>query len=317
MSHRFIAMLVFSIFIPEPVSVSAQLKKVRLSTPTIAISQIPFTIAQSKGLYREEGLDVEVIVIRGQLGVTALLGGSVDYTTASGSIVAAAIRGIGVKLVLVVDSKPSFDFVSDPKIRSFRALKGRAIGISSRGGSVDLLTRLALEQNGLDPDKDVTLLIIGTQPEMMVALKTGKISAALISPPRNQLLYREGFYKLASSGDYLATHPTGGIGVTDEKLKNNPAEVLAFVRGTLKGIKFYRQNRSESIDAIAKELRMADKSLAGEVYDWHMHQLAKDGAADQAWMRGTIEFTKKSLGVTKEIPPEQVFDFSFIEKALR
>jgi ABC-type nitrate/sulfonate/bicarbonate transport system substrate-binding protein len=58
---------------------------------------------------------------------------------------------------------------------------------------VDLLTRLALEQNGLDPDKDVNLLIIGTQTEMMIALKMGKISAALLSPPRNQLLYRDGF----------------------------------------------------------------------------------------------------------------------------
>jgi len=55
------------------------------------------------------------------------------------------------------------------------------------------LTRLALEQNGLDPDKDVNLLIIGTQTEMMIALKMGKISAALLSPPRNQLLYRDGF----------------------------------------------------------------------------------------------------------------------------
>jgi len=82
----------------------------------------------------EEGLDVEVIVIRGQLGVTALPGGSVDYTTASGSVIAAAIRGIGIKVVLIVDSKPSFDFVSEPKFRSIRALKGKAIGISSRGG---------------------------------------------------------------------------------------------------------------------------------------------------------------------------------------
>jgi ABC-type nitrate/sulfonate/bicarbonate transport system substrate-binding protein len=84
---------------------------------------------------------VEMIVIRGALGVTALLGGSVDYTTASGSIVAAAIRGIGVKLLLLIESKPGFDLVSDSAVRSFDRLKGRPVGISSRGGSVDLLTR--------------------------------------------------------------------------------------------------------------------------------------------------------------------------------
>ena len=77
--------------------------------PTIAITEIPFKMAQAKGFYREEGLEVEMIVIRGALGVTALIGGSVDYTTASGSIIAAAVRGIGVKLVLLINSKPAFD----------------------------------------------------------------------------------------------------------------------------------------------------------------------------------------------------------------
>jgi NitT/TauT family transport system substrate-binding protein len=317
MSWKNFGILALSLFVLGPRPLSAQLKKIRLSMPTVAITEVPFKIAQAKGFYREEGLEVEMIVIRGALGVTALLGGSVDYTTASGSVIAAAVRGIGVKLVLLINSKPAFDLVSEPQIRSVEKLRGTAVGISSRGGSVDLLTRLALERNGLNPDKDVTLLVIGTQQELMIALKTGKISAALFTPPRNLLLYRDGFYKLAYSGDYLSTAPTGGIGVTDEKLKKNPTEALAFVRGTLKGIRYYRQNRSESIKMISKDLRIDDSSLAAEMYDWHGGQLAENGSADPTWMRGAIEFTKKSLGVSKEIPPEQVFDFSVIEKALR
>jgi NitT/TauT family transport system substrate-binding protein len=317
MKHRFVAALILALFSFGPLLASAQLKKVRLSMPTVAITEVPFKIAQAKGFYREEGLDVEMIVIRGALGTTALLGGSVDYTTASGSIVAAAVRGIGVKLLLLIDSKPGFDLVSDSQIRSFDRLKGRPVGISSRGGSVDLLTRLMLERNGLNPDKDVTLLVIGTPQELVIALKTGRVSAALLTPPRNLLLYREGFHKLGSSGEYLATAPTGGIGATDEKLKKDPAEALAFVSATLKGIRYYRQNRAESINFISKQLGISDALLVAQVYDWHGGQLAENGAADQAWMRGAIDFTKKSLGVAKEIPPEQVFDFSFIEKALR
>lgn len=317
MSCKIHAIVTFLIFALAPVPGSAQLKKVRLSMPTVAITEIPFKIAQAKGFYREEGLDVEMIVIRGALGVTALLGGSVDYTTASGAIIAAAVRGIGTKLVLLIDSKPAFDLVAENQIKSVEALRGKSVGISSRGGSVDLLTRLILERNRLNPDKDVTVLVIGTQQEMMIAVKTGRISAALLTPPRNLLLYRDGFYKLASSAQYMPTAPTGGIGVTDEKLKKNPAEVQAFVRGTLKGIRYYRENRGEAIRLMAKELRIDDLTLAAQVYDWHGAQLAENGGADQNWMKGAIEFTKKSLGVTKDISPEQVFDFSFIEKALR
>ena len=310
---------VFTLFLLtlEPPPLSAQPKKVRLSAPTLAITEVPFKIAQAKGFYREEGLDVEVILIRGAVGVTALIGGSVDYTTASGAIIAGAIRGIGLKLVLLISAKPAFDFVSGPQIRSFDQLKGKAVGISSRGGSVDLLTRLMLERNGFNPDKDVAFLVIGRAEELIIALRTGRIAAALLSPPRNLLLYREGFHNLGYAGEYMPTHPTGGIGVTDEKLKKNPAEVLAFVRGTLKGLRYYRQNRSESIHMIAKELELNDSSLAAQMFDWHGSQLAEDGSADQAWMKGAIEFTKKSLGVAKETPPQQVFDFTFIEKALR
>ncbi|MBI2358564.1 MAG: ABC transporter substrate-binding protein [Deltaproteobacteria bacterium] len=300
-----------------PATGSAQLKKITLGAPTMAITEVPFKIARAKGFYREEGLDLDLVLIRGALGVKAIMGGSVDYTTASGSIIAAAIRGIGVKLVLLISSKPAFDLVSDAHIRSVAELRGKTVGISSRGGSVDLLTRLVLERNGLSPDRDVTLIEIGRQEEMIVALKTGRISAALLSPPRNLLLYREKFTKLAYVGDYMPAAPTGGIGLTDEKLRKNRGEVLAFVRGTLKGLKYYRQNRSESVKLIAKELRLDDTSLAAEIFDWHGGQLARNGAADEAWMRAAIDFTKKSIGVKEEIPTRQVFDFSFIEKALR
>ncbi|MBI2361211.1 MAG: hypothetical protein HYV04_20285 [Deltaproteobacteria bacterium] len=68
---------------------------------------------------------------------------------------------------------------------------------------------------------------------------------------------------------------------------------------------------------IAKELELNDSSLAAQMFDWHGTQLAENGSADQAWMKGAIEFTKKSLGVSKEIPAEHVFDLTFIEKALR
>jgi len=295
-----------------------QLKKIRLSAPTLAITEVPFKIAQLQGFYREQGLDVEIVVIRGAIGVTALVAGSVDYSTASGSIIVAAARGIGVKLVYLISSKPAFDLVAEPRIRSIGQVRGKTIGISSRGGSVDLLTRLMLEKNGLNPDKDVTLLVVGTPEEMMIALKAGRISAALLSPPRQLMLYREGFSNLGFSGDYLPTYMTGGIGVTNEKITRSPDEVLAFVKGSLKGVEFYKKNRNESIKMISKELRINDPVLTAQVYDLHAGRLSRNGMEDESWMKGAIEFTKKSLDISdKNIPLGQVFDFSFIGKALR
>jgi NitT/TauT family transport system substrate-binding protein len=246
---------------------SAQLKKVRFSTTGISVSELPFKIAQLRGFYREEGLDVEMILIRGAVGMQALLGGSVDYTSASGSTIAAAVRGLPVKLVFISSSKPQFELLSQPQIKSIQDLKGKIVGISSRGGSNDLMMQIILQKNGLAPNKDVTTLIVGAQEETVIALRTGRIAAALLTPPRNFMLQRDGFNRLAYSGDYMATYANGGIGVTDEKIKTNPAEVLSLVKATIKALQFSRKNRAEMIKIMPGYLGIKDNALIDQVYD--------------------------------------------------
>ncbi|HEY7558456.1 MAG TPA: ABC transporter substrate-binding protein [Candidatus Binatia bacterium] len=298
--------------------VSAQLKKVRFSTTGISISELPFKVAHVKGFYREEGLDVETILIRGAVGMQALLGGSVDYTSASGSTIAAAVRGLPVKLVFISSSKPQFELVSQPQIKSIQELKGKLVGISSRGGSNDLMMQIILQKNGLVPNKDVTTLIVGAQEETVIALRTGRIAAALLTPPRNFMLQRDGFNRIAYSGDYMPTYANGGIGVTDEKIKSNPAEVLALVRATIKALRYSMQNRAEMIKLMPGYLGIKDAALIDQLYDLYLTRQSLDGSVDEPWMKGAIEFTQKTLGgAVKEIPPGQVFDFSFAQKAAR
>ncbi len=294
----------------------AQLKKVRFSTTGISISELPFKIAQLKGFWRVEGLDVEAILIRGAVGMQALLGGSVDYTSASGSTIAAAVRGLPVKLVFISSSKPQFELMSQPQIKSVQELKGKIVGISSRGGSNDLMLQMILQKNGLTPNKDVTTIIVGAQEESVIALRTGRIAAALITPPRNFMLQRDGFNRIAYSGDYMSTYANGGIGITDEKIKSNPSEVLAFVRGTIKALQYSMKNRAEITKIMPGYLGIKDPALVEQLYDLYLTRQSVDGSVDENWMKGAIEFTQKTLGGTaKEISPSQVFDFSFVQKA--
>lgn len=314
-SIPFIMILVMLIGVSQA---SAQLKKVRFSTTGVSISELPFKIAQVKGFWREEGLDVETILIRGAVGMQALLGGSVDYTSASGSTIAAAVRGLPVKLVFISSSKPQFELISQPQIKSVQELKGKIIGISSRGGSNDLMMQLILQKNGLAPNKDVTTLIVGAQAETVIALRTGRIAAALLTPPRNFILQRDGYNRIAYSGDYMPTYANGGIGITDEKIKTNPAEVLALVRGTIKGLQYSMKNRAEMIKIMPDYLGIKDPSLIDQLYDLYVTRQSVDGSVDENWMKGAIEFTQKTLGgPAKEIPPSQVFDFSFVQRAAR
>jgi len=296
----------------------AQLRKVRFSVSAPSIAELPFRIAQIKNFYREEGLDVEVIFIRGAVGMQALLGGSVDFTSASGSTIAAAVRGIPVKLVFTASAKPQFDMISQKEIRSIAELKGKFVGISSRGGAVDLLTQLMVQKHGLTPNKDVTSLVIGGQEDTVLALRAGRISAALLTPPRPLMLAREGFNRIGFSGDYMPTYPSGGIGVTDEKIKNAPQDVYAFVKASVRGLQFARQNRAEARKIIVDYFKISDPALGDQMLELYLSRLPVNGAADEAWMKGAIEFTQKSLGdAAKEATPSQVFDFSFVNKAAR
>jgi NitT/TauT family transport system substrate-binding protein len=317
MTQRTIALLVLLTLSLWPACGFSQPRKVHVGIPTVDIITLPLKMAQAKGFYQKEGLEVEIILIAGALGVKAALANSVDFTTASGSILTAAVRGVGVKLVLIVADKPTFDLVSEPKVQSFQQLKGKLVGISTRGGTFEHLTRLMLERNGLNPDKDVTILALGRQDDLYLSLKAGRISAAIYSPPLNLMLLRDGFHKLAFSGDYLPNYPIGSIGVTDETIKRKPAEILSFVKGTLGGLTYFRRNRAESIAFISKELKVNDGALAAQMFDWQKGVLSETGRADQAWMKGAIDFTKKSLDVSAEISPEQVFDFSFVERVGR
>src|ERR1041385_8709497 len=89
--HIVTAAFVFSFLALSSAQVSAQLKKIRFSTTSIAVTELQFRIAQMKGFYREEGLDLETLLIRGSVGMQALIGGSVDYASAARSNIAAEI----------------------------------------------------------------------------------------------------------------------------------------------------------------------------------------------------------------------------------
>lgn len=309
--------LIFLLAVPAA-PLFAQLKKVRFSVSAVSIAEVPFRIAQVKGFYRDEGLDAEFILIRGAVGMQALLGGSVDFTSVSGSTIAAAVRGLPVKLVFIASAKPQFDLIAQREIRSVQDLKGKQVGISSRGGAIDLLTQLIVQKHGLTPNKDVISLVVGGQEDTVLALRTGRIAAALLTPPRPLILQREGFNRLAYSGDYMPTYPSGGIGVTDEKIRSGPNDVLAFVKASVRGLQFARQNRTEATKILADYFNIKDQVLGETFFELYLSRLPANGSANEAWMKGAIEFTQKSLGETdKEIPPEKVFDFSFVQKALR
>ncbi len=316
--HRNFVALMVAVFVVSliPQDLSAQLKKIRLSVPSIGTNSMLFGLTAERGFFKEEGLEVEQINMRGSLGVKALLGGDVGYSAASGSIITAALRGFKVKLVSVLSPTPVFRMIAQKRIKSIKDLKGKTVALSSRGGTIDHLTRIMLEKNGLKPDKDVTLVVVGGQQTIWNAIRADRVAGGLINLPGYLILGKEGFSDLGEASDYFAYHPTGGLGVSDEKIKNDRAEVVAFLRATLKGRKLYLNDRAAGIKALIKHGGLTDESLAAETYEEYRRTLSPDGLADAQWMTKAMEFILKVTATHDQVSPDKVFDFSLSREAM-
>ena len=313
---RFAALVVFLVAGFGAQDLFAQLKKVTLSVPSIGTNSMLFGLAAEKGFFREQGLEVEQINMRGSLGVKALISGDVGYSAASGSTITAALRGLKVKLVTLLAPSPIFRMIAQKDIKSIKDLKGKVVGLSSRGGTLDHLTRIMLEKNGLVPDKDVTLVVVGGQQVLWNAIRTDRIAAALINLPGYLILGKEGFTDLGAARDYFAFHPTGGLGVSDEKIAKERDQVVSFLQATLKARRLYVSDRKAGIEALLKFGGLTDESLAADTYEEYRRDLSPDGLADENWMKQAMGFILKVTKTKKQMTPAQVFDFSLTRDAL-
>lgn len=293
---------------------AAAADKIRFAIPSRSVSVMPFYIAGQEGFYRDEGLELEMIHMSSLTAVTATLAGSVEFSSTPGPAVNAAVRGVDLKIVFVVGQKPLHDLITSVDIHSFGDLKGKILGVTSMGSMSDNLTRRILRKNGLEPDRDVALRVIGTETLQLAALKKEIIAGALLTVPYNFLAQKEGFRRLAYAGDYEEI-VIGGVVTTGKLLKDDPRKVLRFLRATLRGLRFYRDQKAPSIRRMGEFLQVKDSEFLGMIYDYHRATLTESGTVSPALMAQLIEDAKRFAKIERQVKKEDVFDFSLAEKA--
>lgn len=300
-------------FLLLPGSIKA-IENVRLAYPSMSSSVFYFVIAQKEGYFKEEGLNVEILSVRGEIAIRTALAGEIDFFTNAGSALAAAVRAVPVKIVVVVQDRPSWDFIVQPQIKSIAQLKGATIGVMSPEGSLAVATREILRKNGIDPQKDANLVVMGGDDVRFMALKGKAIQATLMNPATSIRAQKDGLVKLASAGDYVK-FLQGGLATTDEKIKQNPEKIGKFVRASLKGLHYFLTKREPAITYMMNILKLKDRELATAIYDYDSKLLLKDATTQEKLLQELIDDMKKTTKVNREIKVTDVFDFSFVRKA--
>jgi NitT/TauT family transport system substrate-binding protein len=308
-----------SVFISLVVSLlgvesSPAIENVRVAYPSMGTSVFCLIIAQKEGYLKEEGLDAQLLSIRGEIAIRTTLAGEVDFFTNAGSALAAAVRGVPVKIVTVFQDRPSWDLIAQPDIKSVAQLRGKNIGIMSPEGSLAVVAREILRKNGMDPGKDVNLVVMGGDEVRFPALQTKSIQATLFSTGMSLKAQKEGFTKLAMAGDY-ANLIEGGLATSNDRIKQSPDKIFHFIRAALKGLHFFVAKREPSIKIMMDALRLKDHELVNAIYEIQSKLVLREGFTDDKVLQSMIDEMKKTTKVQRDIKVSDVFDLTFVKKA--
>jgi NitT/TauT family transport system substrate-binding protein len=275
---------------------------------------VPF-IAKDRGFYLKHGSDVELIQMRPNISVAAVLSGELDYIELIGSTIRSAARGLPVRAVSTGIKSPFFSIIGQPKHKNIKELKGAVIGLTSIGGTNHISARITLTKIGLDPDKDVKFLAIGDEKIMVEAFKAGRTDAVVLAPPFSIQLKREGFPILANTAQYV-TIPFSGLGTTVDRIKNNRAQIKRVLKAEVEALQYIHANPAGTTDVIRKRFHM-DERLARESYDAVVEAFSRDGRVPLEGVDILLQIEKDQKLIPATVTAQMVVEQTLLDEALK
>jgi ABC-type nitrate/sulfonate/bicarbonate transport system substrate-binding protein len=285
-----------------------------IMTPGLSIRHTPLYYGQDNGFFKDEGLDLQMIVVRaGQVGVASLMSGEVDAITHAGSALAATVRGLPLKIISVDGDRPSHQLLVVSTIRTPADLKGKSIGLGSVEGTGGIVMRRILQAKGLNPERDVTLISMGGEVRLQ-AMMSGAIAGAMLSPPFTFLAQDQGCRVFGRGRDYVR-YLTEGVVTSDSRIKEKRGTLIRFVRAWNRSAKFYKDHPNIMLPYIQKKFAIKDLRLARLLYDEDVETRTENGGLDDAAESEILETAREIMKVKNSPPATRVFDFSLIDDA--
>ncbi|HEX9442823.1 MAG TPA: ABC transporter substrate-binding protein, partial [Candidatus Binatia bacterium] len=211
--------------------------KIRISISSLDVAFLTGGVAFKRGFFKEEGLDVELIRMNANVSITALATGDIDYTMIFGSVVRAAVRGLPVKVVASFLDSSTHTLIARPEYKSVKELRGKILGVSSFGATADVAARMMFQKSGIDPEKDIKIIALGSDRARFSALKEGIVDVAVISPPADVEGRKMGFNVVARAYE-LFTFPFVGLGASSKKIKEKPDEIKRAIKALIRANRY-------------------------------------------------------------------------------
>ena len=304
----------FLVFLALQVSVYAT-DKIRIGYPDFNSSTFTLPLAHMRGFFQEEGLQAELIRIRSAVALPALTSGEIDYHTVVSPAIAAALRGIPVRVVACFAPGLTTAIIARPEFKTIQDLKGKTIGLNSIGGGLESTVRMMLKHYGIDPDKDVKFLATGPIETRFAALKQGLTVATAGSTPVDYLGKKMGYVVLARAYD-LFSYPNTGLVASVKKIKEKPDELKRVIRAGIKANRYINQNRDGTIQVMMQWMKI-DKETATATYEGAAKSFNDDGGVPEAGLRIVIDEARKAANIGRGVSLNEIADLTVLREAQR
>jgi ABC-type nitrate/sulfonate/bicarbonate transport system substrate-binding protein len=304
-----------------PQSFSAEATKVIIGMDAPTLSDLPLSLALKKDFFKFEGLNVLPVLFRsGPTAMQALVSDSIQFSTGFGTGTRAAMAGAPVKGIVGFNNKPAFILYGrrESGIRSIADIKGKKIAVTGVGSTTDYAARAILTNHHVDPDKEVSILAVGSE-SVFAALQKGAVDAAILWAPGFAIAEKLGMVRLQSLADLMEL-PGSGVVVSDQLIKENPLLIKKFLRGTIKGFHYVHdsKNKDEIVSLITKDFNL-ERDIADTNYKFVLSILSTDGNISRRAIENGIELTRqrvKTSESTSELA-KKMYDFTLLEDVQR
>lgn len=310
MGARFIAPALVSLLVAAVTPSHGEL--VRAGYPSANVQFLPAFVALDRGIYKSEGLDVELISVRSAtIAVQALLGGQMQYILTIGPQMPAIWEGADIVLLAQQVGRPTFSLVVTPDIQKIADLRGKKIGVSF-GGSTYSGIRALLEVNKIN-EKEVEYINIPGSTPKVAAMKQGLIAAALLAPPADYIAIKSGFKRLVNLADIFKDTAFTGLAATGKWTRENPQQVKRMVRAIVRAVIHTRDHPEDAIQSAVKHLGM-EREGAADAYNLIRNSLnpvpTTQGVALMA------QWQAVALGVKPKKQPAEYMDLRFVNEVI-
>ena len=298
--------------IASPFNANAEVVNIGIST--VGLYELPTEISKRRGFYQEEGLDVRKIVVRTPLHVAALLAGELDYSTVTGIILSASVQGMPLKSVMGWFDRPLHMLIARGNIKRLTDLKDKRVAVSGYGSIPHVMLREALAGAGMNPEKDITVLALGGSGDRIAALAAGIVDATPLDVAYIQRTEKLGYNNLLYLGDVVNLR-LGGLAVNTNKIQRHPEQITRVVRATLKGVRFMKTNKPETL-AIMRDYLKISGDYVEKIYQFALKSLNEDGLVAKNSLDNEIRLAREQLKVKEEVAESKVAEWKFIKEIL-